>query len=106
MLLQGEGVSPDPQEGFRWLVEAASYGVPSAQQSVGALLAEGRYVAADLVEAYKWYRLLSGSNPQASRQGLDWVSRRMSRQQIDEAERAARSWVPRPSPFKEGPLEP
>lgn len=87
----GEGVSKD----YRWVAAAAWYrraaeqGYRSAQGNLGALYATGRGVQRDDVEAYKWLALAGAT------QNLDFVARRMSTEQIEEAKQRVRDWRPK-----------
>jgi TPR repeat protein len=54
--LSGAKAEQNPDEGLRWLREAAKDGVPIAQSTLGLLYASGLVVAKDDREAARWYR--------------------------------------------------
>lgn len=57
----GKGVKKDEAKGLALVRRAAELGDCLAQRNLGDAYAEGRLLARDLVEAYRWYRL-AGSN--------------------------------------------
>lgn len=79
------------------MVEAAT--AASAGASADALLAlglqysAGRGVAADLVEAHKWFNLAAMQGSAAARTYRMELAQEMSRTQIANAQRLAREWL-------------
>lgn len=93
----GEGVRPSEYSltaAASWYRRAAEAGFKPSQANLGLLLANGRGVRRDFVEAYMWM-VLAGPVADANREAL---AKRMTPQQIAEAERHARDWKPRTSP--------
>ena len=64
LLVKGDGVPRDGEEGIRLLRSSASMGCVAAMDQLGFVLLEGRGVPADQVEALKWIRLaaVAGNN--------------------------------------------
>ncbi len=54
--LSGAKSEQNPDEGLRWLREAAKDGLPIAQSTLGLLYASGLVVAKDDRKAARWYR--------------------------------------------------
>ena len=100
MLVKGEGIERNESEGFGFLLAAAEHGIPSAQQSVASLYAQGIGIRLDVVQAYKWFRILERSKP-AARRWIQKVTTSMQKWQIDAAERAAQEWRATPTAFDE-----
>ena len=54
--LNGDGVTKDLVEAFKWFRKAADQGCAAAQSNLGGCYAAGSGVTKNLVEAVKWYR--------------------------------------------------
>jgi TPR repeat protein len=87
----GAGAPQDFAEAATWYRKAADKGHAGAQFYLGLLYAIGRDVPLDLVQAHMWLSLTAGSET-AARKVRDELTRKMTRSQIDEAERLARDW--------------
>ncbi|WP_179402953.1 tetratricopeptide repeat protein [Burkholderia guangdongensis] len=55
MLLTGEGVSANVDEGLRWLKRAAGANMSQAQYVYGRMFDDGDFVARDPAEAHRWF---------------------------------------------------
>ncbi len=101
--LLGESVVKDPKEAAHWFQLAAEQGVPEAQASLALRCANGDGVPQDVVEAYKWAMLarsvLGASSGSIS---LGNLEQRMTQEQIVEAKRRAKEFVPK----RTGPADP
>jgi TPR repeat protein len=62
MYLEGNGVTRDVEEAFRWLRKSASRGYSEAQLTIGNLLYEGKIFEQDIKTATKLYRLAAKQN--------------------------------------------
>jgi TPR repeat protein len=85
----GQGVPADARESLRWLRLAAHGGHAPAQSNLGAAYVQGRGVPQDAQQAYVW---LSAGAAQGSREAatnLEVVRRRMTPQQISQAQERA-----------------
>jgi TPR repeat protein len=83
----GYGVAQDYEEAVKWYRKAAEQGNARAENSLGSCYARGQGVARDLVEAYKWLSLAATQGDQTARQGLAEIERKMTPDQIAEAQR-------------------
>lgn len=55
MLLNGEGVAPDPQGAVQWLERAANAGMAQAQFVYGKMFDDGYVVTKSIDQANRWY---------------------------------------------------
>jgi len=55
MLIAGEGVTANVDEGLRWLKRAAGANMSHAQYVYGRMLDDGEFVARNPVEAHRWF---------------------------------------------------
>lgn len=99
MYFLGRGVSQDYAEALKWHTLAAKRGNASAQAIIGLMYATGRGVQQDFVSAYKWHALAAENSSDGKfirdeRVARDDVARRMTPEQIAEAQRLVREWMP------------
>ena len=87
MSYRGEGGSRSPALAASWYCAAADNGHSEAQASLGALYSSGLGVPEDLVRAYFW---ISGSGVENAQDAMDSLARRMTVQQLAEAQEG--SW--------------
>ena len=95
MYYTGNAVAADPRAAVSWFRRAAERGHAEAQHALGLMY---RYHAAGLpqdhVLAYMLWTLASaGGNANATQHRAD-IARRMTAQQIDEAQALSRTWKP------------
>lgn len=81
-----------PETGIRWLSLAANRGHRQAQKDLGSCYANGKGVAKDLVEAYKWYKVSSRGDRIWEMTSLDPLALTMNASQISEGEKRARAF--------------
>ena len=86
-LFNGTGVAKNEEEAARFLVRAARRGSPIAQNRLAHILAAGRGLPADPVEAIKWH--LISKEGGANDQKLDAFMRTQSADTIAAATKAA-----------------
>ena len=89
---EGDGVLQDYALAAAWYRKAAEHvpdygGAGQGRSSLGLLYLEGRGVPEDYVEAYKWFAL-SGVTSE-----MDKAAKRMTQDQIAEAQRRAKAWT-------------
>ena len=111
MYERGQGVAQDYPAAVGWYRQAAAQGNAIAQYNLGLMCANGKGVTQDYVEAYMWLNLAASkfSGEEQKRQaGLrDALAKKMTPQQIAEAERRAQEWKPvGPSPSESTSPEP
>jgi uncharacterized protein len=97
--IQGIGVPRDYAEAAKWFRKGAEQGNHRAQSILGSMHAEGLGVTKDHIEAYMWLTLsvagaMNKQNPffQKATELRDSYAKKMTPQQIEEAERLAREW--------------
>jgi uncharacterized protein len=93
MYQDGVSVSEDDKAAAAWYAKAAEQGLVAAQYSLGLMYARGEGVAEDNVEAYKWLMLAARGNNRDIREA-DVVRRKLSPEQVAEAEKRAREFKP------------
>ena len=89
----GEGVPEDDGEAARWYRLAAEQGNAIAQANLGLKYANGNGVPKDLVLAYLWHNLAAAQGDEFAGTSKQIIERRMTREQIAEAERLSREWI-------------
>ena len=104
----GKGVPEDDAEAVKWYRKSAEQGYADAQCILGDMYELGKRVPQDDVEAVKWYRkaaeqghgadyLDSASGHEKAKKGKEIISRKMTQEQIAEAQKLSREWKPRRS---------
>jgi len=102
MYSEGEGVPRDETEAVKWYRKAAEQGMPSAQYYLGLMYLNGEGVAKDYIEAHKWYNLAAsrfspGDDQKVARKDRDLAEGQMTPAEIEEAQKLAREWKPKPA---------
>ena len=90
---QGHGGPQDYAEAMKWFRLAAEQGHASAQFSLGVMYANGQGVPQDYAEAHMWFNLAAAKGHAGAANSRDVVARRMTPDQIAEAQRLAREWL-------------
>ncbi|NIM62514.1 MAG: hypothetical protein GTO30_12975 [Acidobacteria bacterium] len=75
-----------------WYVQAARRGQADAQRKLGLICANGTGVPRDDVQAYRWLNLAAAAGDTHAGNLRDDLSRRMTREQIAEAQRISSEW--------------
>jgi uncharacterized protein len=99
MYLHGQSVPRDPEKAVSLYHKAANQGMALAQYQMGMMYYEGAVVANDPVQAHLWLTLaLTGLKPGVFRDDAQAVlkdlAKRMSDDQVSEAERLEDAWRP------------
>jgi TPR repeat protein len=89
----GQGVPADARESLRWLRLAAHGGHAPAQSNLGAVYAQGRGVPQDVQLAYVWLSAAATNGSREAATNLEVVRRRMTPQQIGQAQERAQDCV-------------
>jgi len=91
---RAEGVDAGAGQGqLGRLLGGAEAGDAMDQYSLGRLYADGNGVREDVVVAYMWYNLAAAQGNEGARDGKERIVRRMTREQITEAQRLSREWL-------------
>jgi TPR repeat protein len=94
MYAQGQGLTKDPTQAVVWYQRAADQNYAVAQNNLGVMYAQGLGVPKDTTEAYKWLSL-SGKRGYTNALMLrDSISKSMTADQVTEAERRFKEFVP------------
>jgi len=95
MYLIGNGVSQNHAEAAKWYHKAAEQEVAFAQYMLGFMYARGLGVAQDIVQAHMWSNLAASRGNDDAAHGRDKMARKMTPEQLAEAEKLAREWKPK-----------
>lgn len=100
MYANGQGVEQDYAQAARWYRLAAEQGLAYSQYNLGFMYANGQGVGQDYVQAYMWYDLAATNAPpgelrDTAAQDRNDVARKMTPDQIAQAEELARNFQPR-----------
>jgi TPR repeat protein len=85
----------DSVQAVLWYEKAAAQGNANAQVRLGALYEAGKGVPQDIVQAYKWYTLGEANGDKKAAELRDALTKRMTPDQIAEAQKLAREWKPK-----------
>ena len=94
---KGQGVGQDYKEAIKWYRKAADQGYARAQYNLGLMYLNGQGVPRDYVQAHMWYNLAAaqGEDFKYAREARDNIAKRMTAEQIAEAQKLAREWKPK-----------
>jgi TPR repeat protein len=92
----GLGVQQDDALALKWYRRAAGRGNANAQFLLGAWYHFGVGVPQDYVLAHMWFNLAAAQGNANATENRDIVARKMTREQIAEAQRLAREWTLKP----------
>jgi TPR repeat protein len=95
MYAHGRGVTQDGVEAVKWYKLAAAQGDANAQFNLGAMYDNGLGVKQDDVEAVKWSNLAAAQGDADVVKNRDIVARKMSQQQLEEAQKLSRECLAR-----------
>lgn len=90
----GRGTGIDHAWAARWYGKAAEQGLAKAQYSLGTAYASGRGVPRDRITAYAWLNLAAARKEQDAMRERDSLARKMSKSELEQAEKHAREWRP------------
>ena len=98
MYAQGEGVVRNNAEAVKLYLKAAEQGDADAQVNLGGVYFRGEGVTQDYIQSYMWFNLSSISLKDKKGEAVaalrDTVAKKMTPQQIAEAQRLTRRWKP------------
>ena len=90
----GRGVPQDYAEAVKWYRKAAEQGIALAQSNLGSMYYKGWGVPQDYLLAHMWFNLAAAQSDWVHDEFRDETAKRMTREQIAEAQRLAREWKP------------
>jgi TPR repeat protein len=91
----GQGEAKDAAEAVKWYRKAAEQDHAPAQFNLGACYANGQGVPKDYLQAYKWMNLALAQGEEYADRYLPDIERKMTPEQIAEAQRLTREFKPR-----------
>ena len=86
----GQGISKDYKEAVKWYRLAAEQGNPHARYKLGTMYYNGQGVPQDNVSAYMWWNICASSGERLCVENRDFIEKKMSPSQIEEAQEMAR----------------
>ena len=89
----GQGVTQDDKEAVKWYRLSAEQGNALAQLKLGVMYDKGQGVIQDYVEAHKWFNIAGANGNELGRKNRDIIEKRMTLDQIAEAQKLAREWM-------------
>jgi TPR repeat protein len=90
----GKGVKQDYAVAVGWYRRAAVQGLAAAQFELGIAYAKGQGVPQDDVQAHMWFNLAAVRGDRDAARNRDVVARRMTSEQLQQAEALAAAWKP------------
>ncbi len=82
------------KETVKWCRKLAEQGDATAQNNLGMMYKTGKGVTQDFIQAHKWYTIAGGSyDGELGRKNRDAIEKRMTPDQIAEAQKLAREWM-------------
>jgi TPR repeat protein len=93
MYRRGLGVPQDDAEAVKWFRLAAEQGITQAQYNLGNRYANGQGLKQDIVQAHMWFSLAAEQGSEKAKENRDIAARKMTPDQIVEAQRMAREWM-------------
>src|SRR2546428_14159598 len=91
----GRGVRQDVREAFRLETLAAEQNFGLAQRRLGIMYMVGTGIPQDYVQAPKWLNLSAAQGDEDARIFRDELAKKMTLDQIAEAQKLAREWRPK-----------
>ena len=93
MHAKGEGVRQGYVEAAKWFLKAAEQGRAGSQNMLGVMYMSGRGVPQDDAEAQMWFILAAAQGHKNAQKNREIMAKRMTPDQIAEAQRLARDWM-------------
>jgi uncharacterized protein len=88
------GISKNQGEAIQWYLRAAKQGHEPSQRALGTCYANGTSVNQDIVEAYKWFRVIALETSSSSASDmLNSLILAMTDQQVADGEKRAKDWL-------------
>jgi TPR repeat protein len=98
MYANGDGVPQDDTQAVTWFRNAAGQGDAAAQLNLGVAYAQGQGVPQEYVSAHMWFSLAAAQGAQDAVKNRHIAAKRMTHEQIVEAQKLAREWKPTVQP--------
>lgn len=82
MFHKAQGLSRDPEQAFKWYLNAARKGSRQAQHRLGMMYARGQGVAQSYAQSYAWCKVAAFQRSRRARRKLECIQRHMTWDQI------------------------
>ncbi|MFZ0692907.1 MAG: tetratricopeptide repeat protein, partial [Alphaproteobacteria bacterium] len=92
---KGLGVDQSDPEAFRLYHLAADQGLAEGQLNLGIMYATGTATLQDFVQAHMWFNLAAAQGDKAAAENRDQLARKMTKEQIENAQTLAVNWQPK-----------
>ncbi len=92
LLENGDGVSSNYEEAMEWYLAAAESGNRDALNNIGVMYMTGVGVRRDFVKAVMWFHVAGKGDPAAA-SNKKFLIKRMTPDEISQAERLANEWL-------------
>ena len=89
----GHGVTKNYKEAVKWFKLSAEQGFSSGQANLGSMYENGEGVPQDYVLAHMWFNLAISQGDGVDEFERDDIAKKMTREQIAEAQKLARDWM-------------
>ncbi len=89
----GLGVAQDYKEAVKWYRLSAEQGDAKAQLNLGLMYATGQGVIQNYIQAHMWFNIAGANGYEDGRKNRDIIEKRMTPDQIAEAQKLAREWM-------------
>ena len=89
----GNGMPQDNSQALKWYKRSAEHFHKDAQNNLGALYSKGEGTKQDFVEALKWIIISAQNGSEAGEKNIRIVEKRMSYEQISQAQKLANDWM-------------
>lgn len=90
----GKGVPQDYAQAVKWYSLAAEQDDADAQNNLAIMYALGQGVKKNSIQAHKWANIAAAKGDEDSAKLRDAIAKKMTQEQINEAQRLARDWKP------------
>lgn len=102
----GVGVPKDKEEAARWYHAAAELGHAKSQFHLGLCYSGGHGVPKDNLTAYAWWNISAAAGSTEAARKRDALARRMTREDVADAQRKCRNWMSQGSETADEHTEP
>lgn len=103
MYRDGHGVPQDFEFAAKLFSQGAQQGFSDAQMEIGQMYAKGQGVPQDFVQAHFWFNVAGTKGTEQERkranEARDAIAHSMTADQVAAAQRLARDWRPKESPY-------
>jgi uncharacterized protein len=94
MYRDGEGVPKDSVRAVDWFRKSAEHGDGYGQMNLGWMYSEGEGIPRDFITACMWFNLAAAHGLDDAKNNRNIIEKRMTAQQIGEAQKLSREWKP------------